>query len=460
MHEERSAARRPEPDLAAFLREVDIFQNLGTEATTRLVGEAEEASFPVGTKILRRGEPGDRMFVIIEGRARVPVLDKDGRQLLVAELCSGDIFGEMALLTGEPRTADVEALTDCRCLVLFRAAVEGLIRQHTEVAQLLTTLVGERLLSSDSMRQVGKYELLGEIGRGSNSIVYEGLHPELERPVAIKMLSHRKVYHPRFNHQFQNEARIIGRLRHPNIVEVYDTERAYHTLFIIMERLRGQPLDVKLRESGAPPPRQTREILRQLASALDLAHAHGIVHRDLKPSNVMLSPEGMVKLMDFGLALDVDGPTLDEPVAGTPRFMAPEQIRGQRVDARSDIYSLGLLAYALLTGQVPFDGTLAEVLVHHQATPVPSPQARNPEVPGDLESFVHRAAAKDPEDRFQSCKEILDHLNEPEGTTGSLDQLAIKTLTFVYSSDQEAVVEEVIEACRQRVAKMPDVEVR
>lgn len=447
-------------DIAAFLREVEIFQKLTAEDAERLAADATEHVFEAGAKMVRRGEPGDCMFVLIDGQARVPVFGEKGEQLFVAQLVSGDVFGEMALLTGVPRSADVEAVTACRCLVFYRAAIEELIAKHPGVAQLLTTLLGERLLSSGAIRQVGKYRIFGELGRGSMSIVYEGLHPELQRPVAIKMLSHTKVYNPRFQRQFENEAKIVGRLRHPHIVEVFDTERAYRTLFIIMERLQGLSLD-RLIEAGGPlSPTRAREVLRQLASALALAHAHGIVHRDLKPSNIMIR-DNVVKLMDFGLALDSQG-SFDEgpdtPVAGTPRYMAPEQIRGEPVDRRADIYSLGLVGYVLLTGRAPFTGSLSEVLMHHQSTPVPSPRKWNAEIPEDLETFVVCAAAKSPMDRFQNCEEILAHLDAPPDIDSS--RFAVRTLTMLYDRSQKAAVDDLVERARARADTLHGIDLR
>ncbi|MEM7355530.1 MAG: cyclic nucleotide-binding domain-containing protein, partial [Acidobacteriota bacterium] len=292
-------------DIAAFLKQVPVFQGLSQESAERLARETLVQRYTEGTVIVRRGTPGDCMYLLADGKVQIPVFDQEGRQLFVAQLGAKQIFGEMALLTGETRNADVIAVTDCTCIVFPRDAVDRLIRQHADVAQFLTAILGERLVRSGTIRHVGKYRLLSEAGRGGNSIVYHGIHPSLERAVAIKMLSHRVAYRPRFRARFQNEAKIISRLRHPNIVEVYDTEDAFATFFIIMERLAGKSLDV-LAETGKRftfP--QIRNVIRQVASALAFAHNHGVVHRDIRPSNIVLSPEGKVKLTDFGLALEV-----------------------------------------------------------------------------------------------------------------------------------------------------------
>ncbi|MCP3959141.1 MAG: protein kinase [bacterium] len=451
-------------ETAAFLKQVPVFQGLAQDSAERLAAETLDKQYSAGTLIVRRGTPGDCMYLLVEGKVQVPVFDQEGRQLFVAQLGPKQIFGEMALLTGEARSADVIAVTDCRCVVFPRDAVDRLIRQHADVAQFLTAILGERLVRSGTIRHVGKYRLLSEAGRGGMSIVYDGLHPSLDRAVAIKMLSHRVAYRPRFRARFQNEARIISRLRHPNIVEVYDTEEAYATFFIIMERLSGKPLDFLFEAGKRFTFPQIRNVIRQVASALQFAHNHDIVHRDIRPSNIVLSPEGVVKLTDFGLALEIgsDRGELDEelPVSGLPAYMAPEQITGEAVDARTDIYSLGIVAYEMLTGKPPFRGSLHEIRGQQRDAPVPSPRAQDPRVPDDLEEFVRRATAKAPDQRLQACDEILRLLTvEQERQTGPLG-LAVKTLTFIYQPSLEATVEHMIDEVQDRAEDIEGLEVR
>lgn len=453
----------PSLNLVEFLREVEIFQNMTRVSAERVVGEASRRRFDAGTKIISRGEAGDCMFLILEGQVQVPVFDEDGRELFVAQLGPKQIFGEMALLTGEARLADVYAMTDCECLMLSRAAVEDLIRRHTEVAQFLTAIVGERLMKSGAIRKVGKYRLVDELDRGGMSIVYEGIHPALERPVAIKMLAHEMVYRPHFQERFRNEAKIISRLQHPHIVEVYDTEQAYATFFIVMERLRGRPLDEVILSTGRIQPPHTRRVLIQLASALSYAHREGIVHRDVKPSNVFVGPDGTVKLMDFGLALDsrIDPEEGEEAgtAAGTPMYMAPEQIGGLPVDGRSDIYSLGIMTWEMLVGEPPFTGRLFEILRHQQMTPLPSLEDYvSEEIPRDLVSFVERAASKDPDDRFQSCDEILEHFGVEQARRPLMvDEMSVRTLTLLFRSGGEAEVDRLVDDVQRRVLDLDDV---
>ncbi len=449
-------------DATTFLKQVPVFQGLSQESAERLARKTLEERHAAGTLIVRRGTPGDCMYLLIEGKVQIPIFDQEGRQRFVAQLGPKQIFGEMALLTGETRNADVIAVTDCLCLVFPRDAVDRLIRRHADVAQFLTAILGERLVRAGTIRHVGKYRLLGEAGRGGTAIVYDGIHPSLERAVAIKMLSHRVAYRPRFRARFQNEAKIISRLRHPNIVEVYDTEDAYATFFIIMERLSGKPLDV-IFESGkrfAFP--QIRNIVRQLAAALRFAHKHGVVHRDIRPSNIVLSPEGKVKLTDFGLAIDVRAgqgePDEEPPFSGAVAYKAPEQISGDTVDARTDIYSLGIVAYQMLTGSPPFEGPAHGAPGLRRTAAVQSPRATDPRVPDDLEELVHRATAKAPEDRFQSCEEILSLLSDVHETETGPFGLAVKTVTLIYKPSLEATVCHLIEDLEERVEEIEGID--
>ena len=451
-------------DTAAFLKQVPVFQGLSLESAQRLAKETLNESYRAGTVIVRRGTPGDCMYLLVAGKVQIPVFDQEGRQLFVAQLGPKQIFGEMALLTGEARNADVIAVTDCRCVVFPRDAVDRLIRRHADVAQFLTAILGERLVRSGTIRHVGKYRLLSEAGRDGNSIVYYGIHPSLERAVAIKMLSHRVAYRPRFRARFQNEAKLVSRLRHPNIVEIYDTEDAFATFFIIMERLSGKFLDVLFESGKRFTFPQIRNVVRQLAAALQFAHNHGVVHRDLRPSNIAVSPEGKVKLTNFGLALDVgaDRDEMEEelPLSGTPAYTAPEQLAGGPVDPRTDIYSLGVMTYEMLTGCSPFPGPASEIRHLKQTSAVPSPRSKEPRVPEDLEELVRRATARSPDDRFQNCDEIVELLSEVREAKIEPLGLAVKTVTFLYKPSLEATVSHLVEDLQRRTEEIEDLEVR
>jgi hypothetical protein len=443
---------------AAFLASVPAFKTLPAREVERLNTQCELVRFVQGAQIIRRGDPGDAMFIIKKGEVRVPILDAQGREKFVARLGTGELFGEMALLTGEPRTADVFAESAVECLVIRRQPLQGFLGQHPRVASFLTEILGKRLLEGVGVQQVGKYKLVGELGRGGMAIVFEGLHPTLNTAVAIKMLSHELVYDEDFATRFKNEAKIIGALKHENIVSVIDSEEAYATFFIIMEKVTGTVLSKLIDTRGVLPYDETRMILRQLASALDCAHTHGVVHRDVKPANVIVESGGRVKLMDFGIAKTrAEAQKEDEDIVGTAEYMSPEQALGRKMDGRSDLYSLGVMAYEMLTGRLPFDSPDPyEILRMHVRDPVPSPKATNPRVPDDLEQLVRKSTAKRPEDRYQTGREIVEFLGTADQNKGfDLTRAKSHIITLIYDGPQEEAVRDFLRRSVAEAKKIP-----
>ncbi|MEK7866061.1 MAG: serine/threonine-protein kinase, partial [Planctomycetota bacterium] len=321
------------------------------------------------------------------------------------------------------------------------------LRRFPKLASFLTDILGKRLLQDDAIHQVGKYKLIGELGRGGMSIVYEGLHPSLSKTVAIKMLSHELVYESDFSERFKNEAKIIGALDHENIVQVYDQEKAYGTYFIIMEKIKGTVLSRLVETRGVLPFEQVRSILRQMAVALDYAHEHGVIHRDVKPANVIIEPTGRVKLMDFGIAKSTVEGDAQEDLIGTAEYMSPEQIMQMGVDGRADIYSLGVMGWEMLVGRVPFEcPDSVDILRRQVEEAIPSPRSIRPEVPADLDEFVTRATLKDPDQRFATCRQVVELLSKEEFRASlKVDEAKVKVLTLVYDPSSEDVVRQLVE---------------
>jgi eukaryotic-like serine/threonine-protein kinase len=260
----------------------------------------------------------------------------------------------------------------------------------------------------------GRYRLDEVIGRGGMSTVYRGTDLSLDRVVAVKvamdpLLERDPVYASRF----KREARAAAGISNSGIVTVFDAGADGPTRYIVMEYVEGRDLAAILRdERPLAPPRAVR-IAEQVAGTLAAAHAAGIIHRDIKPGNIMVTPDGQVKVLDFGIARTTDGVNLTQTasVLGTAPYMSPEQAMGQPADARSDIYSLGCVLYEMLTGKPPFMGDLPAAVLHQHVRVAPKPpRALNPNVPPALDALVLEMLAKSPEDRPQTAAEVRDRL--------------------------------------------------
>jgi eukaryotic-like serine/threonine-protein kinase len=254
----------------------------------------------------------------------------------------------------------------------------------------------------------GRYVIRRRLGSGGMADVYLAEDQELGRQVALKMLNERHAADEQFVERFRREAQNAAGLNHPNIVSIFDRGRAEGTYYIAMEYLDGRTLKELLVKNGPTPIPISIDYSRQILNALSFAHRHGIVHRDIKPHNVVVGADGRVKVTDFGIARsEASQMTEVGSIVGTAQYLSPEQARGAPVDARSDIYSLGIVLYEMLTGKVPFVGEapLDIAMKHLQAVPDP-PSKHRPEVPRDLDAVVMRALAKDPEDRYASADEM------------------------------------------------------
>jgi serine/threonine-protein kinase len=255
----------------------------------------------------------------------------------------------------------------------------------------------------------GRYKVVRRLGSGGMATVYLAEDQELGRRIAIKILNDRHAHDDQFVERFRREAKNAAALSHPSIVSIYDRGEAEGTYYIAMEFLDGRSLKELIISRGPAPIPVAIDYARQILSALRFAHRNGIVHRDIKPHNVLVDGEGRVKVTDFGIARAGAASQMTEAgsIVGTAQYLSPEQAKGTTVDQRSDLYSLGIVLYELLTGSVPFTGdTPVEIAMKHiSETPQP-PSAERPEVPHDLDLVVTRALAKDPEERYQSAEEM------------------------------------------------------
>jgi len=268
-----------------------------------------------------------------------------------------------------------------------------------------------------TMVKAGRYEILGELGRGAMGVVYRATDPVIGRTVAVKTIRLSEegtgLSRPELLSRFQTEARAAGLLTHPNIVVVYDAGEENGLYYITMELIEGKSLQALLDSGHSFPVPRVLRIMEQTCSALQFAHERSIIHRDIKPANLMLTADDTVKVTDFGTAKILQFGTVQQTthVMGTPSYMSPEQVKGRPVDGRSDIFSLGVLLYEILTGEKPFPGQSITTVIYKivNEEPIP-PRTLNPSIHQGLSDIVMRALAKEPEVRYQSCRELLEDL--------------------------------------------------
>jgi hypothetical protein len=272
-------------------------------------------------------------------------------------------------------------------------------------------------------RTIGKYRIVGQLGRGGAGIVYKAVDETLNRDVAVKTLNP-DLANTEVMTRFRAEATILARLNHPQIATIYELFRSEADLLMVMEFVRGETLDKLCERLGPIAPDRAAYLIDLILTALEHAHRAGIVHRDVKPANVMVSDEGNVKIMDFGIArvLGAEQKTVDFRLMGTPAYMSPEQVMGEEVDGRSDLYSVGVLFYRLLTGALPFTADTALGMLQRQIRDTPTPlQVHRPSLPEWCNRIVQRALAKAPADRFQSAEEFRDALGRATGPLPVVD---------------------------------------
>jgi serine/threonine-protein kinase len=264
---------------------------------------------------------------------------------------------------------------------------------------------------------LGRYKIVSEIGQGAMGVVYKAVDPIIDRTVAIKTinlnLSRQEL--EEYEARFQQEIKAAGRLNHPNIVTIYDVGKTEQVAYMAMEFLEGQELKDMIASGNLPPADQVVDIIAQVADGLWFAHQQDIVHRDVKPSNIMVLKGGIAKITDFGIARLPNSAvkTMTGLILGSPRYMSPEQVIGKAIDARSDIFSLGVVLYEALTGIAPFDGDNVNAIMYATVnTTPPAPSSHNRGLPPMLDLIAAKAMAKLLEDRYQTIKEFADDLRE------------------------------------------------
>lgn len=403
----------PEP-LRRVLSRVFPFAELPPAVREALAMHATVTEFAVGDVLLRQGEAADALLVIVEGSVEVTLLDH-GVSHRIARLEKETVVGELGLLTQEHRSANVTALTPGRVAAITRDKLEHIAGRHPRLALALSELVAERIgtRTIDALygKRVREYRIGHRLGRGGMGIVYAATQIASGRQLALKMLRHDLVFDRASTERFRQEAGIVKSLQHPHIVRMFDEFPAYGTYFIALELCPGISL-LELIERGGPLPDQTvRGIVGQLAGALACAHGAGVAHRDLKPSNVLVLRDGIVKLTDFGLArwsIDESSQlSRSGEIVGTPQYMAPEQFLGDRGDAKSDLFSLGVVIYELITGQRQLQSSrLRDIARERHAWSLPAAEAIRQGIDPELYCMLRACLSEEPESRCVSLSDL------------------------------------------------------
>ena len=414
-----------EARLAHALRDVPLFKDVPAADLVAIWRCLAEERLPAGSVVCQRGEPGDRFYVLQSGELEVRLgLGPDG--IPVRRLHPGDSFGEMALLTGEPRSTDIVVVEDAALWALHKSDFDALTARSVPLLRALnqslcrlvskmTSMVEEHFQGAArglSGMRFGPYRVVEQLGAGGMAAVYSCVHVETETAAAVKVLPMAWGQAPELRERLAREARILGSLRHPHVIEVHEVgdvdERYGGGCYIAMEWLPNA-LDRVLR-AHYPEPLGTAASLRLargVAEGLEAVHQHGIVHRDVKPSNVLLRADGAPVLVDFGLATAAEEAmqlrklTPQHVIVGTSDYMSPEQVSDEPLDGRSDVYALGVVLYELLAGFVPFAGRepLDTLRAHLDEEPPPLPAT----VPPAARAVVDEALQKRRQDRFASA---------------------------------------------------------
>lgn len=273
-------------------------------------------------------------------------------------------------------------------------------------------------MAASDLTRLGKYDVIRVLGRGAMGTVYEGRDPIIDRRVAIKTVSLDRADDPEVAEdllRFKREAQAAGRLTHPNIVGVYDYGETEAFAYIVMEFVEGEPLKALLDRGERFAAADATRMMEALLAGLAYSHDHGVIHRDIKPANVMMTKDGRLKLADFGVArIESSSLTQAGTMIGTPSYMSPEQFMGQTIDARTDLYSAGVLLYQLLTGEKPFEGSVTAIMHKVLNVEPPAPSALSVSATPALDAIVRRAMAKRPEDRFASARDFAAALRVAE----------------------------------------------
>jgi serine/threonine protein kinase len=443
-----------------FLKNTKAFRSIPDDALGPILDNITRRQIKSSQRFIKQGEPGDRCYIVQHGTCVVKV-ETSGELHIVGRMGRGDVIGEMAILTGEPRSAHVYAETDMDIFSITRKQFDRIAETHSGLRTILTEIIANRLSSRKHMaeRTIGKYVVTDIIGQGAFAIVYKGVHSALNMPVAVKMMKHDMAMNEDFLIKFHQEARTIAGFNHENIIKIYDFEELFRTVFIIMELVEGETVEKILEKEKILSIPFTIDFLIQICSGLDYAHQRGIVHRDIKSANMYIRSDGQLKILDFGLSCPPGTENTD--FTGSIPYMSPEEIEGEAVDQRTDIYSLGITAYEMVTGQRPFpEDDLMALSDMHVEQDIPDPARLRPDLPEALRAFILKACAREPDQRFQNVKQIIEMLQPLAGNQGAGRQQnaagrrRMTTLHLLYNEDQQLALKQLMEKFKNETQEL------
>jgi len=456
-----SAQQYPSPSSFRFNLCSESVNSLPQEAATEFLRNMTYVRLKKGDRFIRQGDEALSFYLILQGSCTV-LQEKDKVFYRIARLGAGDIVGEMSVFTGELHSAHVDADTDLDLLLMSRKQFEGLSHEQPALRIFLSEIITHRLNTAKvtAERKIGKYVINEKIGTGGSSIIYRGTHSMLNIPVAIKMLTHDMSMDPDFVEIFRKEAKIIAQLNHPHIIKVYDIEERYSTIFIIMEYLEGTTLKDIIMGSPKLSVKRIVDITIQTCFGLEYAHNHSIIHQDINPKNIFIKSDGQVKIIDFGLACNRGCVDPNFLFPGTIFYISPEQIKGDPIDERTDIYALGVTVYEMITGQPPLSGNnMKDIINWHLNEDITDTRSIMPDLPVELHTFLMRTIRKDPASRYKNVSEILDDLHPLAEKLGVQFQprycmrSKMIGMFLTYQENQQLALKELIEEFNKNVTE-------
>lgn len=443
-----------------FLNGTRFFNGISRDAAGIIMDCFDSRQIKAGERFIKQGDPGDSCYIIRKGTC-VAHVEKDGELHKVGHMQEGDIVGEMAILTGELRSAHVNAETDMQVWRMTRNEFDIIAELHPELRMILTEIIADRFRSRKltAERTIGKYVVTDILGQGGFSIVYKGRHAGLNMPVAVKMMKHDLAMDGDFLSKFHSEAKTIAGFNHENIIKIYDFEELFRTVFIIMELVEGETIKDMLAREKILSFRRIIDLLLQICTGLAYAHHHDIIHRDIKSANMYVRKDGQLKILDFGLSAPPGTENVD--FLGSVPYMSPEEIEGEAVDQRADIYSLGITAYEMVTGQRPFpEDDLMKLSEMHLNEDIPDPGKLRPDVPEELRRFIFKACARNQEHRYMNVKEVIQTLQPLAKEHGvprkqlSTRKKHMTTLHLLYTENQKLALKRALEEFNDTVEKL------